>query len=190
MSNLAIQYVSPDRLRPYPGNARSHSRKQLKLIADSITRFGFTNPILVTGDFEVVAGHGRLQAAKSLGLELVPVVALNTLSGADKKALIIADNRIAELAGWDRGHSRDRIPGSSRPAIRRHRGHRLFAGRDRYDSGRSIREDPGRTGSRGPSSDSGCSAGFAKGRSLDPGLAPPALRGCPLRQRLRPIAGR
>ena len=64
MSNLQIQYVSPDRLRPYPGNARSHSRKQLKLIADSIKRFGFTNPILVTGDFEVVAGHGRLQAAK------------------------------------------------------------------------------------------------------------------------------
>lgn len=102
MSNLAIQYVSPDRLRPYPGNARSHSRKQLKLIADSINRFGFTNPILITDDFEVVAGHGRLQAAKSLGLELVPVIALDTLSGADKKALIIADNRIAELAGWDR----------------------------------------------------------------------------------------
>src|ERR1700722_19045839 len=102
MSNLAIQYVSPNRLRPYPGNARSHSRKQLKLIADSIKRFGFTNPILVTGDLEVVAGHGRLQAAKSLGLELVPVVALSTLSESDKKALIIADNRIAELAGWDR----------------------------------------------------------------------------------------
>src|ERR1700694_5987191 len=102
MSNLEIQYVSPDRLRPYPGNARSHSRKQLKLIADSIKRFGFTNPILVTNDFEVVAGHGRLQAAKSLGLQLVPVVALSSLSEADKKALIIADNRIAELAGWDR----------------------------------------------------------------------------------------
>jgi ParB-like chromosome segregation protein Spo0J len=77
MSNLEIQYLSPDRLRPYPGNARSHSRKQLKLIADSIKRFGFTNPILVTNDFEVVAGHGRLQAAKSLGLQLVPVVALS-----------------------------------------------------------------------------------------------------------------
>jgi ParB-like chromosome segregation protein Spo0J len=62
MSNLAIQYVSPDRLRPYPGNARSHSRKQLKLIENSIKRFGFTNPILVTDDFEVIAGHGRLQA--------------------------------------------------------------------------------------------------------------------------------
>jgi DNA modification methylase len=102
MPNLEIQYVSPDRLRPYPGNARSHSRKQLKLIADSIKRFGFTNPILVTDDFEVVAGHGRLQAAKSLGLKDIPVVALSSLSEADKKALIIADNRIAELAGWDR----------------------------------------------------------------------------------------
>src|ERR1700716_2633139 len=102
MANLAIQYVSPDRLRPYPGNARTHSRKQLKLIENSIKRFGFTNPILVTDDFEVVAGHGRLQAAKSLGMQLVPVVALSSLSEADKKALIIADNRIAELSNWDR----------------------------------------------------------------------------------------
>jgi hypothetical protein len=102
MPNLAIQYVSPDRLRHYPGNARTHSRKQIKLIADSIKRFGFTNPILVTDDFEVVAGHGRLQAAKSLGMQLVPVVALSSLSEADKKALRIADNRIAELSNWDR----------------------------------------------------------------------------------------
>src|SRR6267154_4903219 len=102
MSNLQIQYVSPDRLRPYPGNARSHSRKQIKLIADSITRFGFINPILVTNNFEVVAGHGRLQAAKSLGMQLVPVVANSSLSEADKKAIRIADNRIAELSNWDR----------------------------------------------------------------------------------------
>jgi hypothetical protein len=59
MANLAIQYVSPDRLRPYPANARTHSRTQLKPIENSIKRFGFTNPILVTDDFEVVAGHGR-----------------------------------------------------------------------------------------------------------------------------------
>jgi hypothetical protein len=102
MPDLAIQYVSPGRLRPYPGNARTHSRKQLKLIENSIKRFGFTNPILVTDDFEVVAGHGRLQAAKSLAMQLVPVVALSSLSEADKKALIIADNRIAELSNWDR----------------------------------------------------------------------------------------
>jgi DNA modification methylase len=102
MANLAIQYVSPDRLRPYPGNARTHSRKQLKLIENSIKRFGFINPILVTDDFEVVAGHGRLRAAKSLGMQLVPVVALSSLSEAEKKALRIADNRIAELSNWDR----------------------------------------------------------------------------------------
>src|SRR5258706_4002468 len=102
MSNLQIQYVSPDRLRPYPGNARTHSRKQIKLIADSIKRFGFINPIIVTDDFEVVAGHGRLQAAKSLGMQLVPVVAISSLSEADKKAIRIADNRIAELSHWDR----------------------------------------------------------------------------------------
>src|SRR6516164_2376501 len=101
MSNLEIQYVPPDRLRPYLGNARAHSRKQLKLIADSIERFGFTNPILVTDDFEVIAGHGRLQAAKSLGLQRISVVPLSSLSEADKKALIIADNRIAELSNWD-----------------------------------------------------------------------------------------
>src|SRR5713101_1119173 len=83
MSKLQIQYVSPDRLRPYPGNARTHSRKQIKLIADSIKRFGFINPIIVTDDFEVVAGHGRLEAAKSLGMQLVPVVAISSLSEAD-----------------------------------------------------------------------------------------------------------
>src|SRR5260370_26353867 len=102
MANLVIQYLSPDRLQPYPGNARTHSRKQLKLIENSIKRFGFINPILVTDDFEVVAGHGRLQAAKSLGMQLVPVVPLSSLSEADKKALRIADNRIAELSNWDR----------------------------------------------------------------------------------------
>jgi len=95
MSNLQIQYRPPDRLRPYPGNARSHSRKQLKLIENSIKRFGFTNPILVTDDFEVIAGHGRLQAAKVLGMQLVPVVAISSLSEADKKAIRIAENRIA-----------------------------------------------------------------------------------------------
>src|SRR5467141_3147943 len=102
MSNLQIQYVSPDRLRPYPSNARTHSRKQIKLIADSIKRFGFINPIIVTDDFEVVAGHGRLESAKSLGMQLVPVVAISSLSEADKKAIRIADNRIAELSHWDR----------------------------------------------------------------------------------------
>src|SRR5260370_39470057 len=102
MANLVIQYLSPDRLQPYPGNARTHSRKQLKLIENSIKRFGFINPILVTDDFEVVAGHGRRQAAKTLGMQLVPVVPLSSRSEDDEKALKIADNRIAELSNWDR----------------------------------------------------------------------------------------
>jgi ParB-like chromosome segregation protein Spo0J len=100
-SNKGLSHVMPrDPVRftqsvtALSGQRPTHSRKQIKLIADSIKRFGFTNPILVTDDFEVVAGHGRLQAAKSLGMNLVPVVALSSLSEADKKALIIADNRI------------------------------------------------------------------------------------------------
>jgi ParB/RepB/Spo0J family partition protein len=76
MSKLAIQYVSPDEVRPYAGNARAHSKKQIRQIADSIQRFGFTNPIIVSRDYEVIAGHGRLAAAKLLGLTTVPVVVL------------------------------------------------------------------------------------------------------------------
>jgi ParB-like chromosome segregation protein Spo0J len=101
MSNNQINYVSPERLRPYPGNARSHSRTQIKLIAKSIKRFDFINLIVVTDDFEVVAGHGRLEAAKSLGMQLVPIVTLSSLSEADIKAIRTADNRIAELSNWD-----------------------------------------------------------------------------------------
>ena len=66
MSDLKILSVSPDKLRPYPGNARTHSRKQIRQIADSIERFGFVNPILVSADFEIIAGHGRWLAAKLL----------------------------------------------------------------------------------------------------------------------------
>jgi hypothetical protein len=100
MSNDQINYVSPERLRPYPGNARSHSRKQIKLIAKSINRFDFINVIVVTDDLEVVAGQGRLEAAKSLGMQLVPIVTLSSLSEADIKAIRTADNRIAELSNW------------------------------------------------------------------------------------------
>ena len=76
MGELAIQYVSPEDVRPYAGNARTHSKKQIRQIADSIERFGFANPILVSGDREVIAGHGRLAASKLLSLASVPVVVL------------------------------------------------------------------------------------------------------------------
>src|ERR1700694_2142281 len=102
MSKLAIKYVSPDDLRPYAGNARTHSKKQIRQIADSIQRFGFANPVLVSEDGEVVAGHGRLAAAKLLSLASVPVVVLADMTVADRRAYLIADNKLAELAGWDR----------------------------------------------------------------------------------------
>jgi ParB-like nuclease domain/DNA methylase len=102
MSNLQIEHVAPQSLRPYSGNARVHSKKQIKQIARSIERFGFTNPILVSKDREVIAGHGRLRAAQLLGLTSVPIVVLVTLSEAERRAYVLADNKLAENAGWDR----------------------------------------------------------------------------------------
>ena len=89
-------------LRPYAGNARTHSPKQLGQIADSIRRFGFVNPILVDADGEIIAGHGRLAAAEKLGLSEVPVLLVTHLTPAEKRAYILADNRLAEKAGWDK----------------------------------------------------------------------------------------
>ena len=102
MSNLQIEHVAPQSLRPYAGNARIHSKKQIKQIARSIERFGFTNPILVSNDREVIAGHGRLRAAQQLGLTSVPIVVLATMSEGDRRAYVLADNKLAENAGWDR----------------------------------------------------------------------------------------
>jgi len=102
LPDLQIAYLPPGRLRPSPNNARTHSKKQLKQIASSIERFGFVNPVLISDDFEIIAGHGRLEAAKILGLRLVPTVRLSNLSPADRRAYVITDNRLAELAGWDR----------------------------------------------------------------------------------------
>ncbi len=89
------------RLSPYSGNSRTHTKAQIRQIAASIERFGFINPILADRDGEIVAGHGRWSAAKELGLEAVPVLQTGFLSEADKRAYRLADNRLAELAGWD-----------------------------------------------------------------------------------------
>ena len=88
-------------LRPYPRNARRHSKKQIRQIADSIERFGFTNPVLVSDDGEIVAGHGRVEAAKLLGMKTVPTVALSHLSETERRAYVLADNKLALNAGWD-----------------------------------------------------------------------------------------
>jgi hypothetical protein len=99
--NLRIEYRSPALLRPAVHNARRHSKKQLAQIAKSIERFGFVNPVLISDDFEIVAGHARVEAAKILGLKEVPTARLSCLSPAERRAYVIADNRLAELAGWD-----------------------------------------------------------------------------------------
>jgi len=88
-------------LRPYAGNARTHSRKQVRQIADSIRRFGFTNPVLIGEDGEIIAGHGRVMAAKELGMAAVPTVKLAHLSAEERRAYVLADNKLALNAGWD-----------------------------------------------------------------------------------------
>ncbi|WP_338467649.1 DNA methyltransferase [Novosphingobium sp. ZN18A2] len=89
-------------LRPYARNARTHSRKQVKQIAASIERFGFTNPVLVSDEGEIVAGHGRVEAARLLGMKTVPTLALSHLGEAERRAYVLADNKLALNAGWDR----------------------------------------------------------------------------------------
>jgi DNA modification methylase len=99
---LKIEYRSPHELRPYPSNARTHSKAQIRQITKSIRRFGFTNPVLISDTGEVIAGHARIEGAKLAGLDLIPTVRLSDLSEADRRAYILADNRLAEAAGWDR----------------------------------------------------------------------------------------
>jgi DNA modification methylase len=90
-----------ERLSAYPRNPRTHSDEQVAQIAASMVEFGWTNPVLVSADGEVIAGHGRLEAARRLGLETVPVVVLDHLTPAQRRAYVIADNQIALNAGWD-----------------------------------------------------------------------------------------
>jgi hypothetical protein len=90
-----------ERLVPYEKNARTHSPEQVAQIAASIQEFGFTNPILVASDDGILAGHGRLAAAKDLGLKEVPVVVLDHLTPTQRRAYVLADNKLALNAGWD-----------------------------------------------------------------------------------------
>ena len=97
----AIKEIKVEELIPYVGNARTHSDDQVSQIAASIIEYGFTNPILIDEQKGIIAGHGRLQAAKLLGMSLVPTITLAGLTKAQKKAYILADNKIALNAGWD-----------------------------------------------------------------------------------------
>ncbi len=99
--DLKVERIAVSTLKPYAGNARTHTKKQIRQIAQSIRTFGWTNPVLIDESRRVVAGHGRLEAAKLLGLEEVPAIRLSDLTEAQVRAYVIADNRLAELAGWD-----------------------------------------------------------------------------------------
>lgn len=101
--------INIDEIKPYERNARIHSSKQIKQIMEAIKAFGFTNPLLIDDENNLIAGHGRLEAVKQLNIidfkenpiKELPAIIITGLSEADKKALIIADNKIAENASWD-----------------------------------------------------------------------------------------
>jgi DNA modification methylase len=97
----SIEQTAIDALIPYARNSRTHSEAQVAQIAASIREFGFTNPVLVDGDGGIIAGHGRVLAARKLGLETVPTIRIDYMTEAQKRAYIIADNKLALNAGWD-----------------------------------------------------------------------------------------
>ena len=97
----AVEHWPLDRLSPYARNARTHDDDQVAQIAASIIEFGWTNPILVDAEGGIVAGHGRLLAAHKLGRDTVPVVVLDHLTPAQRRAYVIADNKFALNAGWN-----------------------------------------------------------------------------------------
>ena len=99
--NPKIEMMPVASLRPYAGNARRHSRKQVRQIADSIRRFGFTNPVLISDEGEIIAGHGRVMAARELGIGELPTLRLSHLTSAERRAYVLADNKLALNAGWD-----------------------------------------------------------------------------------------
>lgn len=98
-----VEYLSPDVLRPWARNARTHSKKQVRQIAESIRTFGFTNPVLIDRENAILAGHGRVEAARQLGLATVPCLRIEHLTADEKRAYVIADNKLAMNAGWDDG---------------------------------------------------------------------------------------
>ena len=101
MPDPIIEMLPVSALRPWAKNARTHSKKQIRQIAESIRTFGFTNPILVDGERTILAGHGRVEAAKLMGMDRVPCVRLEYMTPEQKRAYVLADNKLALNAGWD-----------------------------------------------------------------------------------------
>jgi len=101
-ARLNVEYRETSSLTPYANNARKHPRNQIRKLAASLTAFGWTNPLIIDADGGILCGHGRFEAALSIGMKVVPTIMLKHLSEADRRAYVIADNAIAEQAGWSR----------------------------------------------------------------------------------------
>lgn len=98
---LQLQYLPISALVPYDRNPRTHSEEQVAQVADSIRQFGWTNPVLIDEQGSIIAGHGRVLAAQRLGIDKVPCIRLTELTDAQRRAYVIADNKLALNAGWD-----------------------------------------------------------------------------------------
>lgn len=101
LGHPSLEVLPVVQLKPYPRNARVHSKKQIRQIADSIRRFGFTISVLIDNENTILAGHGRVAAAKLLEMDRVPCLRVETMSQAEKRAYVLADNKLALNAGWD-----------------------------------------------------------------------------------------
>ena len=98
---MNIEYIKTGELQGYEANTRTHSPEQVEQLANSITEFGFTNPVLIDGERQIIAGHGRLAAAKKLSMDEIPCIVLDHLTEDQRRAYVIADNKLALNAGWD-----------------------------------------------------------------------------------------
>ena len=174
-----MQLVPIAKLVPYVNNARTHSPEQITKPRSSLREFGFINPIIIDRDFNVIAGHGRILAAKEEGITEVPCVFADHLTEAQKKAYIIADNRMAMDAGWDKELLRVEIESLQGMDF-----DPLLTGFDKKELDRPVCDD---SGSEARDDDFNLTAAFGKsllcgaGRCLDSGPAPPCVRGRHLR---------
>jgi len=108
---LAVIMCPVSDLNPYPKNARTHGVEQINAVAASIKEFGFTVPVLITEDKTIIAGHGRVEAAKQLGMDAVPTITAHGWTKAQIRAYVIADNRLSDRSGWDDAILRDELKG-------------------------------------------------------------------------------
>jgi ParB-like chromosome segregation protein Spo0J len=110
IKTYVVEYLAPDALIPYENNSRKHSEMQLEKIVSSIKEFGFNNPVLIDNENGIIAGHGRVEAAKRVGFDKVPCIRLNHLNDAQRRAYVIADNRLTEIGGgWDEDLLREEL---------------------------------------------------------------------------------